>query len=137
MSFEAVYYSGPTPASMESLTLLACVFDRVIFPGVYIPSDGVDEEATLRELHRIQSLKHAPIEIDDANLMNAMVLAINARHLADFCVFTGKFGTMGTLEEGARQLTYQLEALIFGPPEENAIPLINMGFAKALPGEKT
>src|SRR5207247_8913033 len=36
MEFEAVSYAAPAPNSMQVLTLLALVSDRVIFPSVYI-----------------------------------------------------------------------------------------------------
>lgn len=48
--FEAVYYPNPVPDSLASLTILALVFDRLYFPGVYIPEAGVDLAATRSEI---------------------------------------------------------------------------------------
>ena len=58
MEFEAVYYAATAPNSMQALTLLALVFDRVIFPSVYITADGIDLEATERERERVSKLRH-------------------------------------------------------------------------------
>jgi hypothetical protein len=132
--FEAVYYPNPVPDSINSLTVLALVFDRLYFPGVYIPQAGVDLEATRIEIERIKSLgRHAP---DDIHLINAMEWTIQAAPLRDFLVFTGKYGYMGVLEKGADELAKELERLIFGPPPPNFTPLITSGLSKSLPGDR-
>lgn len=65
-----------------------------------------------------------------------MVFALHYKFLREFCVFTGKFGQCGTLEEGANEITMLLEKIIFGPPPPNFTPTPPMGFAKGLPGDK-
>jgi len=42
-SFDVVYYPHQVP-SFETLTLLSLVFDKIFFPGVYIPVEGIDED---------------------------------------------------------------------------------------------
>jgi hypothetical protein len=133
--FEAVYYPGPVPDSLSSLTILALVFDRLYFPGVYIPEGGVDLTATRQEIDRIKNLGRR--EPDDVIMLNAMEWAIRAAPLRDFLMFTGKCGYMGVLEKGAEELAKELEVLIFGPPPPNFIPLITSGVSKSLPGERT
>lgn len=39
--FEVVYYSAPVPNSLAALTMLSFVFDRIHFPGVYVPPVGM------------------------------------------------------------------------------------------------
>lgn len=134
-TFDAVYYSSPVPSSFEALTLLAFVFDRIVFPGVYIPSAGIDEVETKKEIERIKSLG-APRGIEDIQLINCMIFALHNKHLKDFCIFTGKFGYMGILEDGAKKMTMILEELVFGPPPPDFIPTPPMGFAKGLPGDR-
>ncbi len=88
--FEAAYYSHPVPTSLESLTLLALVFDKLHFPGVYIPESGIDEVETRKEIDRIKKLGIR--EIDDIVLISSMEWVLQAKHLRDFLVFTGKYG---------------------------------------------
>lgn len=130
--FEAVYYPSPVPSSLESLTILSLLFDKIHFPGVYIGSKDLDIKATQNEIERIKNLK--PRTIDDVVLINAMQFCMNARHLKDFCNFTGKHGYPGILESGAEQIAHELEVLIYGPPSPKFIPIVTMGMAKDLPG---
>lgn len=130
--FEAVYYSSPFPTSLESLTMLSLLFDKVHFPGVYIGVDDLDAEAAQQELNRIKSLGLR--SMDDVILLNGMQLALDVHHLKDFCVFTGKHGYPGRLEAGADRLAHELEELIYGPPPPGFFPTITMGIAKGLPG---
>lgn len=132
--FEAVYYSQPVPSSLETLTVLSFIFDKIYFPGVYMPKSGIDEVEARKEIERIRSL--GVRDIEDAQLINCMVFALHNKYLKDFCVFTGEFGWCGILEEGTKELTMLLEELIFGPPPPGFTPTPPMGFAKGLPGEK-
>jgi hypothetical protein len=52
LALEAVYYSAPIPRDLATLTVLGTVFDKVYFPGVYLPKDGFDEAALDREIER-------------------------------------------------------------------------------------
>ncbi len=131
-SLDAVYYSQPVPSSNETLTLLAFIFDKIYFPGVYIPESGVDEQETAKEIERIIGLGIR--KIDDVQLVNCMIYALHHKYLKDFCVFTGKFGYMGIIEDGAGEVTKTLDELIFGPPPPNFTPVHPIGFAKGLPG---
>jgi hypothetical protein len=133
MKFEAIYYSGPAPSSMSALGVLGLVFDRVIFPGVYLPFDGVDVEATRKELQRIKGLGIQ--QPDDLHLVNLMTCAVNAEYLEEFCVFTGDPDS--GMKDGAEPLTHALEELYFGPPPLNFYPTITLQFSKSLPGDET
>jgi len=55
LSLEAVYYASPIPANSAVLTVLGLVFDKVIFPGVYLPLDGFDQAELDREIERIEA----------------------------------------------------------------------------------
>jgi hypothetical protein len=131
---EAVYYATPAPTSLRALTLLGLVFDRLIFPDVYVPDGGIDLDATAKEFERICALPqhHGANTIHTLNLM---LLAINAEHLKDFCVFTGRVGSLGPKEPGARELTMELEQAIYGPPPPGFTPTPTEWFAKGLPGD--
>jgi hypothetical protein len=131
---EAVYYAAPAPTSLRALTLLGLVFDRLIFPAVYVPDGDVDLDATAKELDRIRALPSRTI--DNIHMLNLMALALNAEHLRDFCVFTGEpqWGREGVMEPGAKELAFELERAIYGPPPKNFMPMVSAGFAKGLPG---
>ncbi len=130
---EAVYYSAPAPKSLRALTLLGLVFDRLIFPDVYVPDGGIDLDATAKEFERICALPGRQ-SIDTMHMLNLMLLALNAEHLKNFCVFTGRLGSLGPTERGSNELTRELELAIFGRPPENFNPTPPMWFAKGLPG---
>lgn len=130
--FEAVFYSAPVPSSLRTLAVLALLFDRVHFPGVYI-ADNVDVEAVREEIERIQVLPDRRT-VDRAQLLNCMIYAVQRPFVSDFCVFNGKYGYAGILEEGTEELIAELDRLIFGPPRDGFIPTHPSGFAKGLPG---
>ncbi|HNX29468.1 MAG TPA: hypothetical protein PKN87_08690 [Syntrophomonadaceae bacterium] len=134
-SFEAVYYASPSPTSLKSLTLLALVFDKIYFPGVYIPTDGIDEDALVKQIQRSKSLgRH---DLNTVNMINCMVSALNYKYLKEFCIFTGQFGGCGLLEDGTREVSNILEEMIYGPPPPNFTPTFPMGFSMGLAGDET
>jgi hypothetical protein len=56
LGLDAIYYSAPMPRDLASLTILGAVFDKVYFPGVYLPKDGYDQAALDKEIERIRNL---------------------------------------------------------------------------------
>jgi len=53
-TLEAVYYSAQVPSSSASLTMLAFLFDRIHFPGVYMPNHArLDLNGLQKEIERI------------------------------------------------------------------------------------
>lgn len=135
MQLEAIYYAAPAPTSMRSLTLLGLVFDRIIFPGVHIPMEGVDKQGVLREVARLRGLGIR--DVDDASMINCMLCAANCEFLKDFCCFSGRPGVMGVLEAGAEEFAKTLEQSVWGAPQGGFVPSYTFGFAKALPGDGT
>lgn len=132
-TLEAVYYPSQVPSSPESLTLLGFLFDRVHFPGVYLPPPGsVDLDELNKEIRRIVDFKFTDIET--IQLLNCMALAGKMEYISDFCVFDGKPGGLPTVDELAPLVANALEELIFGRPPENFIPTQVGMNVKALPG---
>lgn len=132
-NLEVVYYNKPVP-SLQTLTLLSFVYDKIYFPGIFIPKKGIDKKETLKELKRLISVG---LKKNDEKIMyNCIVYTLNYEYIKDFCIFTGKFGYLGTLENGAEELAKELEELIYGKPPENFYPTFASGFAKGLPGDK-
>ena len=128
-SFDAVYYAQQVPASAESLAILGLVFDRIFFPGVYLPTSEFDEDALRREIERIRSLR-MKFTIEDVQLLNCMEFSLHVKYVRDFCIFTGSPGGMGVLEQEAGPLIMALEELVYGPPPPGFIPTPSMGFCK-------
>src|SRR5260370_27915174 len=129
-SFEAVYYPQQVPRP-GSLSLLALVFDRIYFPGVYLPTSEFDEEAVRREIKRILSLGIA-LDVDNVQMLNCMEFACHLKHLRDFCVFTGVPSGPVVLEDGTGELMRVLEEMIFGSPPPRFISTPSIGFYKGL-----
>lgn len=101
---EAVYYPRATPLSHETLTFMALAFERVHFPGFYVPGGDFDREK-LRQI--LKEAREAPGEKppDYARVMNGMIFALNRDDLRQFCVFADKpEGLDGEEEQRARTL---------------------------------
>jgi hypothetical protein len=129
---EAVYYSYAVPRSKEVLTLLGLIFDRLYFPGVYMPSGGLDERGVEDEIRRIESLGRR--DPDTLSLLKCMAFAIQNKHLTDLCVFPGRPGGMEVFEDGVHEVVDQLERMVFGPRPEGEIPVRTGPRIKGLPG---
>ena len=131
-SSEVVYYPAPVPNSYTTLTLLGFIFDRIHFPGVYMPPpERLDYEGLEKETQRIAALGRA--DIDAVQLVNCMVYAKDIKYLRDFCVFNGR--TAPTIDEMTPKVALALEEIIFGPRPENFIPIVQGNFIKGLPGD--
>jgi hypothetical protein len=55
VKLEAVYFSTPIPRNLAALTVLAAVFDKIYFPGVFIPKEGYDPAELDKEIARLES----------------------------------------------------------------------------------
>lgn len=132
-SFDIVYYSQPVPPSLKVLTFLSCLFDKIHFPGVFIPDEGFDVEDTRKEIDRLSKLGIR--NADDAQCINIMIYALHKSYLNEFCVFTGKDRYMPELEDGAEELMRHLGEAIYGPFPPDFTPVYNSKFVKGLPGD--
>jgi hypothetical protein len=100
---------------------------------VYLPDVELDEAAVRTEIQRIISLGVRSME--DRQMLECMNFALHAKYVRDFCVFTGKAGSAGIFEQGSKELTMQLEELVFGPPPPGFFPSPTLGFNKGLAGK--
>ena len=134
-TLEAVYYSHAVPRSLEVLTTLGLVFDRLYFPGVYIPPPGFDEKAVLSEIQRIVSHFHGRLDPNTRQMLDCMNFALFHKDVGDLCIFPGKSGLMEQFEDGTHEVVDQLESMIFGPRPEGEIPVRTGPWVKGLPGD--
>lgn len=135
--FEAVYYSYAVPRSAEILTILGLVFDRIHFPGVYMPPPGFDEDEVEREFQRIANLQKAN-DPSTQQLLACMAYAVQQKYLSEFCVFQGIDGkSLGSFPNEVHGIVDTLENTLFGPRPEGEIPMRSVGpWIKGFPGEE-
>src|SRR6266566_286066 len=86
LNLEAVHYASPIPANAAVLTMLGLVFDKVYFPGVYLPRDGFDQAELDKEIKRL--VEDVPPNHDTAVLIAILSFVRHAQTLAGFCEFT-------------------------------------------------
>jgi hypothetical protein len=84
---EAVFYSGPIPSNLSTLTFLGLVFDQVHFPNVYIPADDFDPDEVLAEISRLQGLN---LKDHSTWLLVELLKYALKPELRSFCHFTGQ-----------------------------------------------
>ena len=131
--FEAVYYSYAVPRSAEALTILGLVFDRIHFPGVYMPPEGFDEAQVRAEIQRVAALWGQ--DPNTQQLLGCMAFSLHQKHLTDFCVFSGENGGITNIPAEAHEVVDRLEEMVFGPRPEGVIPVHTGPWVKGFPGD--
>src|ERR1035437_2418550 len=134
LKLEAVYLSAPIPRNLAILTVLGAVFDKVYFPGVYLPKDGFDARELDKEIARLEALPVAN-QYDVQLLIGVLRLTKHAKTLEGFCEFTATaedpYDRQSQPPAGMVQAVYDA---IHGPPPAGFIPSFATGHTKALPG---
>lgn len=135
LGLEAVHYASPIPRSLSTLTVLGAVFDKVYFPGVYLPKDGFDEAALDQEIQRLQGLPDAGTSYETALLIDVLKMAKHARTLEGFCVFTNtRDDPFKASDAIPAKMVADVVDVIHGPPPEGFIPTFSTNSHKGLPG---
>ena len=129
---EVVYYSQPVPRNLAVLTALGLVFDRVHFPGVYMPPTTLDEKPVIAEIQRIVGLGRQ--DPNTRQMLQCMDFATVRKHIPDFCVFSGEPGGVERFEPGVHEVVDELENMVFGPRPEGEIAIHTGPWVKGLPG---
>jgi hypothetical protein len=133
LTLEAVYYSAPVPRVLATLTVLGAVFDKVYFPGVYLPSGGFDQGDLDREIKRIvEATRSRPSR--NPNLPGVLSFVRHTRTLQGFCVFTSD----GEIRPNdvPRSMVDDLYKAIHGPYPAGWHPDFNTNCSKAMPGSE-
>ncbi|MBU0999731.1 hypothetical protein KKG24_05560 [Patescibacteria group bacterium] len=127
-NFEVVYYSFPVPTNPYTITLLGILFDKIILPGIYLPS-GQDKKSIKERLEFL--IEHYDPQ-DSLSAQREMIGTLNFilqySDLLGIFKPTGKAGYMGVLEPETEPVVKRLEEIIYGPPPPNFTPTSNMGF---------
>jgi hypothetical protein len=132
LSLETIYYSGPIPRDTAVLTILGAVFDRVYFPGVYIPTSGFDQSELDKEIARIEGLQgnRRPGDI----ILPMLKFVRHAKTLEGFCVFTGDEENAFDPASPPKKMVTDLYEAIHGPSPEGWQPMISDSHHKGIPG---
>jgi hypothetical protein len=111
---------------------MGAIFDKVYFPGVYLPKEGFDVGELDKEITRLKAL---PQDYDRRLLLGILGLTKHAKTLAGFCEFTADpDDVFGTKSEPPQQLVRAIFEAIHGPPREGFTPMFDSGHSKGLPG---
>jgi len=114
---------------------LGAVFDKVYFPGVYLPKSGFSEATLDQEIRRLEALPDARKNYETALLIGVLKMAKHARTLEGFCVFTN---TGDDPFKASDSIPFKMVAdiadAIHGPPPEGFIPTFSTNNHKGLPG---
>jgi hypothetical protein len=136
LKLEAVYFSAPIPRNFAVLTVLGAVFDKVYFPGVYLPKSGFDVAELDKEIERIEALPIAQ-HFDTRVLTGVMKLTKYARMLEGFCEFTADpDDPFGNKTRPPSALIKAVDEAIHGPPRPGLIPDYTTGHCKVIPGSE-
>jgi hypothetical protein len=135
LKLEAVYFSTPIPRNLAVLTVLGAVFDKIYFPGVFIPKEGYDQAELDKEIARLESLPDAAT-YDRELLIGIMKFTKHAKALEGFCEFTAQpddpFSNKSPIPNGLVRAIY--DAIY--PPRPNFEPMLHTGHAKGIPGSE-
>jgi hypothetical protein len=134
LKLEAVYLSAPIPRNLAVLTAMGAIFDKVHFPGVYLPKDGFDIQELDKEIARIKALSAAQ-DYDTQLLLGILSLTKHAKTLAGFCEFTGDpDDVFCTKSAPPQQLVQAIHDAIHDPPRKGVTLMFESGSCKGLPG---
>jgi len=133
LKLEAVYYPHVIPSGVESLTLMGLVFDRIHFPGVYIPKEGYDTKALIKEIQRIEKLGVS--RYDDEILIHVLRIVLLAKDLEGVCYFTATKDKLfdAAVDERTSEVVNSLYELIYGPAKKDFTPIFSTNHTKGLP----
>lgn len=134
LGLDAVYYSAPIPRTLSGLTALGFVFDRLHFPGVYLPKGDYDRKAWALEIDRIAALQSK--QHDTRVLLACMRFASVAEKLEGFCCF-GRARDDG-LDAGLpdKAAVEELYQAVWGPPRDGFIPMFSSWHHKGVPNSE-
>jgi hypothetical protein len=133
LSLEAIYLSAPIPRNLAVLTVLGAVFDKVYFPGVYLPKDGYDLAELDKEIKRIEDLP-GPRRYSTDSLIGTLKFTKHAKALEGFCEFTRpREYELAKAEEPPHGLARKMYDAIY-PPRPGWEPMLESAHIKGIPG---
>jgi hypothetical protein len=136
LTLDAIYYSAQIPRNLSVLTVMGTVFDRVYFPGVYIPTKNFDQRELEREIERLKTLPPSQLG-STQNLIGMLSVIEHAKTLEGFCVFTGDGNSPFAFSESISGIeVHKVYEAIHGESPPNWQPIIETWHHKAMPGSQ-
>jgi hypothetical protein len=133
LALDAIYYSAPIPRNKAVLTILGAVFDKVYFPGVYMPTGGYDEKELQKEIDRLRALPTPGS--DTAELIGMLEFVKHVKTLDGFCVFTGDSDNpFLDHNKVPGEMVRDLFLAIHGPQKPGWEPILLTDHHKGIPG---
>lgn len=133
LTLDAIYYSAQVPRDLYVLTVLGAVFDKVYFPGVYMPKAGFDQGELDKEIARIEAIT-SPMR-DRDSLLGILHFIRHARTLDGFCVFTGDGERPFDRADAIPQkMVADIYEAIHGPNRPGWTPVFSTNHHKGMPG---
>jgi hypothetical protein len=131
---ECVYYPGPIPSDRAVLTSLCFIFDKIYFPGVYLPKGDFDKDLLRHEIARIEALGNPNY---DTHLLIAAMKFIEFRIPLDGIL---EYPTSDAIFDRSKDAEHMRVArAIYDahyPPTENFEPALSTLHSKGLPGSR-
>ena len=131
MLMEGIYYSHVIPRNLSVLTLMGLVFDKVHFPGAYLPATGFDRKELQKEIARLEEL---PRDHDTASLISIFKFLEFVPTLEGFCEFQPNTTEFFNDRRFPDQVIKQMFDTLYGPLPEGWQPMISAAHNKGLPG---
>jgi hypothetical protein len=135
LSLEAIYYSAPIPRNLAALTTLGLVFDKLHFPGVYLPKDGFSQADLDAEIKRIADLR-ATHRFRDDGLLSILSFVRHVNTLDGFCTFNSDFEGIFGNKNIPQDLVHKIYNALHGPNPPGWHPMFDSAHSKELPGSR-
>jgi hypothetical protein len=133
LALDATYYSAPIPRNAAVLTILGAVFDKVYFPGVYMPKGGYDSKELQKEIERLKALPTPGA--GTGQLIGMLEFVRHVKTLDGFCVFTGdRDDPFLDRNKVPGDMVRDLFFAIHGPQKAGWEPVFDTNHHKGLPG---
>jgi hypothetical protein len=128
---EGIYYSHIVPRDTAILTLLGLIFDKVHFPGAYLPITGFDLKDLDKEINRLEAL---PPDFDTNQLVGILKFLKHVPTLQGFCEFLPNTSGIFSDDRFSGDAILQMYDTIYGRRRKDWTPMISSGHTKGLPG---
>lgn len=129
---ECVYYPGPIPSSLEVLNALCLLYDKVHFPGAYLPLGDYDRERLVREIERLSTLN--PQTKDIQELVHVLSFLETRQKLDGILEYPTSLLEVFGSDEQSRELMWSIAVATSSKTAKLETRHLDTSHSKALPG---
>jgi hypothetical protein len=131
---ECVYYPGPVPPDSAVLTILCLVFDKIFFPGVYLPKGDYDKASLHQEIKRLEGLEPSFGSSELIGLLKFLEYRLPLDGILEYPSERDSIFKASHDEESGKPVRAIYDAHY--PPRENFEPMFTGASVKGLPQSK-